>query len=385
MMKIILITIVLISLNAVQGIDRDSNLLTSQVTDRKRLSSSKASALQALGVGLDSASKVSVDAKGEAKVLGASIEEECMQVPLSLCLGDGTKMMAADAHGKTLVGWWQFDDIAGYDSSGHGGYTNPVPVPGPARGGNGASAMFDGKSGLTLPHTQAMQSQGMTIAFWMYLLGDSGGAYRYIIRKGDEGTADFTPVIQLHQESRRLHIRVKTEGQEDERMDSIGFIPKRRWTHVGLVLEGEQARLYINGIRDQMLILRGRVRFNNGPFTLGGKGQTGVESYIDDVRVYNEGLEEARMHALAHGALGPVGPDFAKLGCNNMPCTYQKAQQGCPDSYHLCETKELYAGALQVARAQGWFMLNTRVWPNKARVASTQSHETRLAICCQDN
>ena len=41
--------------------------------------------------------------------------------PLSLCLGDGTKMMAADAHGKTLVGWWQFDDIAGYDSSG-GGY-----------------------------------------------------------------------------------------------------------------------------------------------------------------------------------------------------------------------------------------------------------------------
>lgn len=384
-MKIILLAfIAIISFNIAHAIDRDSSLLTSQTADRKRISSSKANALQALGVGLDS-TKVSVDAKGEAKeAVGASIENECMQVPLSLCLGDGTKMMAADAHGKTLVGWWQFDDIAGYDSSGHGGYADPVPTPGPARGGNGASAMFDGKNGITLPHTEAMQSQGMTVAFWMYLLGDSGGMYRYIIRKGGD-LHDSTPVIQLHQESRRLHIRVKTEGQEEERFDSIGFIPKRRWTHVGLVLEGEQARLYINGIRDQMLILRGRVRFNNGPFTLGGKGATGVESYIDDVRVYNEGLEEARMHSLAHGALGPVGPDFAKLGCNNMPCTYQKAQQGCPDAYHLCETKELYAGALQVARAQGWFMLNTRVWPNKAKQVSVQSHELRLAICCQDN
>ena len=52
---------------------------------------------------------------------------------------------------------------------------------------------------------------------------DSGGMYRYIIRKGEEGS-EFTPVIQLHQESRRLHIRVKTEGQEEERFDSIGFI-----------------------------------------------------------------------------------------------------------------------------------------------------------------
>ena len=124
-------------------------------------------------------------------------------------------MLAADAHGKTLVGWWQFDDIAGYDSSGHGGYAKPVPIAGPARGGNGASAVFDGKNSLTLPHTQAMQSQGMTIAFWMYLMQDSGGMYRYIIRKGEEGS-DFTPVIQLHQESRRC-ISVKTEGQEEER------------------------------------------------------------------------------------------------------------------------------------------------------------------------
>jgi hypothetical protein len=293
-------------------------------------------------------------------------------------------MLAADAHGKTLVGWWQFDDNYGYDASGHGGYAKPVPPVGPARGGVGSSAAFDGNNAVVLPHTKEMQSAvGMTVAFWIYLMQDSGGMYRYIIRKGTDGV-ESTPTIQLHQESRRLHIRVKTEGQDEERFDSVGFIPKRRWTHVGLVLEGEQARLYINGIRDAMLVLRGKVRFNNGPLTLGGgAGMAGVKSYIDDVRVYNEGLEEARMHSLAHGALGPIGPDFARLGCNNVPCTFQKAQQGCPEKYHLCEGRELYAGGLQVARANGWFLLNTRVWPAKPP-NHIKPGETRLAICCQD-
>jgi hypothetical protein len=356
--------------------DSKNSLLTAQGGARV---GGKQQALQALGVG-QGLVKAAVDA--EAKVSSA-IEDTCTRVPLSVCLGKGEQMLAADAHGKTLVGWWQFDDNSGYDSSGNGGYAKPVPEVGPAQGGVGASASLDGQTSVVLPHHEAMQGQGMTVAFWIYLLQDSGGMYRYIMRKGAEGD-ETSPTIQLHQESRRLHIRVKTEGQDEERFDSVGFIPKRRWTHVGLVLEGEQARLYINGIRDQLLVLRGRVRFNNGPITLGGGGSNaGVKSFIDDVRVYNEGLEEARMHSLAHGALGPVSPDFAKLGCNNQPCTYAKAQHGCPETYHLCAARELYAGGLQVARAQGWFLLNTRVWPAKAPVHMS-AQEQRLAICCQD-
>ena len=107
---------------------RDSNLLASQTGDRKRISSSKLNALQALGVGLDNraSAKVAVDAKAETTAVDDHIHRLYYILPLSLCLGDGTKMLAADAHGKTLVGWWQFDDIAGYDSSGHGGYAKPV-------------------------------------------------------------------------------------------------------------------------------------------------------------------------------------------------------------------------------------------------------------------
>ena len=113
-MKTVLVALALVGLTTVAAIDRDSNLLASQTGDRKRISSSKLNALQALGVGLDNSAsaKVAVDAKAETTAVGTSIEEGCMNVPLSLCLGDGTKMLAADAHGKTLVGWWQFDDIS---------------------------------------------------------------------------------------------------------------------------------------------------------------------------------------------------------------------------------------------------------------------------------
>ena len=46
-MKIILLAfIAIISLNIAHAIDRDSSLLTSQTADRKRISSSKANALQ---------------------------------------------------------------------------------------------------------------------------------------------------------------------------------------------------------------------------------------------------------------------------------------------------------------------------------------------------
>ena len=110
--------------------DSKNSLLTAQGGARV---GGKQQALQALGVG-QGLVKAAVDA--EAKVSSA-IEDTCTRVPLSVCLGKGEQMLAADAHGKTLVGWWQFDDNSGYDSSGNGGYAKPVPEVGPAQGGVG--------------------------------------------------------------------------------------------------------------------------------------------------------------------------------------------------------------------------------------------------------
>ena len=41
------------------------------------------------------------------------------------------------------------------------------------------------------------------------------------------------------------------------------------------------------------------------------------------------------------------------------------AVNSCPDKYHLCSIKELYAGAYHVARTQGWYRANTQIWTRK--------------------
>ena len=59
-MKTVLVALALVGLTAVAAIDRDSNLLASQTGDRKRISSSRLNALQALGVGLDNSASAQV-------------------------------------------------------------------------------------------------------------------------------------------------------------------------------------------------------------------------------------------------------------------------------------------------------------------------------------
>ena len=72
-----------------------------------------------------------------------SAKRECMDVPFSVCVGAG-KPIVPPARSKSLVGHWKFDDLVGHDSSGLGNGMLPFPQVGPARGGVGASAYFNG-------------------------------------------------------------------------------------------------------------------------------------------------------------------------------------------------------------------------------------------------
>ena len=60
-----------------------------------------------------------------------------------------------------------------------------------------------------------------------------------------------------------------------------------------LVLQGEVARIYVNGVRDNMIVLNDRYRVNQEPWYLGGMpGKQGVNAFIDDLKIFNQGLEE---------------------------------------------------------------------------------------------
>lgn len=46
----------------------------------------------------------------------------------------------------------------------------------------------------------------------------------------------MTPTIMLWPKERRLHVRVSTDANSNEGLDSKSTIPLRRWTHVSVVM-----------------------------------------------------------------------------------------------------------------------------------------------------
>lgn len=62
----------------------------------------------------------------------------------------------------------------------------------------------------------------------------------------------------LWPKERRLHVRVSTDANSNEGLDSKSTIPLRRWTHVTVVMSNQLIHLYINSILDNQVILKGQ-------------------------------------------------------------------------------------------------------------------------------
>eukprot|EP00743_Colponemidia_sp_Colp-15_P000482 GILK01000545.1.p1 GENE.GILK01000545.1~~GILK01000545.1.p1 ORF type:complete len:239 (+),score=39.11 GILK01000545.1:869-1585(+) len=237
---------------------------------------------------------------------------------------------------------------------------------------------------VQIPHSSIFQTKEFSISFWMYLLRDSIGGWRTILQKGTS-VQEMTPSILLWPKERRLHVRVSTDYYWNEGLDSKAIIPLHRWSHISVVSSGALLQLYVNGILDTQIILKGTAQFNLGPLHLGkDPWHPGTAAFIDDLRLYDKVLKDREIEAMAAPALGGIGAKFVRLGCES--CPFAQAIQSCPDDYHLCSLKELNAGGYHVARVMGWFHLNSAVWSrNIAERADQLADENRLALCCADD
>lgn len=102
----------------------------------------------------------------------------------------------------------------------------------------------------------------------------------------------MTPTVLLWPKERRLHIRVSTEVSSNEGLDSKAVLPLRRWTYLGMIFTNQVIRLYVNGILDTEVILKGQVTPNQGPFYIGKDPQhAGVKCFLDDFRIYKGAIK----------------------------------------------------------------------------------------------
>ena len=190
--------------------------------------------------------------------------DDCLSLPISICVGGGSRVLSAASAPQTLVGWWTFDDRFGHDYSTTNNYMTDVPAAGPAMskgdvGGKGYSGYYNGTAMSVVPHAEEYEVQEFTIMMWVFLLQDSTGGWRTLLHKGSD-LSNLTPSIQLWPKERRLHVRVSTDYFWNEGLDSKALVPVRKWTHIAVIATSQLLELYINGVADTQFILKAAVR-----------------------------------------------------------------------------------------------------------------------------
>ncbi len=147
-------------------------------------------------------------------------------------------------------------------------------------------------------HKAFIETSDITLSFWIYLLEDSTGNWRTILNKGSD-IKELTPTVMLWPKERRLHIRVGTEVFWNEGLESKGMINMKCWTHIAVVISGQMIQLYINGGLDNQIILKGKIKMNNGELHVGkDPWHSGTKCYLDDLKIYSTALRGKKFKIL---------------------------------------------------------------------------------------
>ena len=325
---------------------------------------------------------------------------ECeMMTDGPVCLFNSDRMILPYALPPNLNGYWNFDTNRPIDNSGHNNHGIGSILSGPSFGGFGASALVRDGNYITVPHNKMFSSNQFTITFFVYFYNDptsfsKGARYCPIVMKGKDDLFakqyQRAPGIFYDKQGKNLLVFVKTgndESAEGEGFTSKSRLTPQKWYHIAVVKTETSSILYVNGIKETELVLKGAFQDNDQPLYIGNvpwlKNDCAFPFLIDEMRYYNKAVDKDYIQAEASPVLGGVEPSFIQLGCFN--CDVNQAATSCNADlgYRLCTSIELHTGGYQVARALGLINSDTHIWTHNAfQKAEEYKGLTGLGLCC---
>lgn len=328
------------------------------------------------------------------------LSKECDMITEGpICLFNGDRILLPYAKPEGLIGHWSFDEIRALDQSGNRNHALGTLTAAPSFGGYGSAALFYNGNFIQVPHSNMMSSHHFAFTFWLFIVEDyftanKGGRYCPFIHKGNDNllskTYQRSPAITYDRQEKFLEIFLSTSFKEEENGEGEHFssrvkILPQKWMHVAVTTKEDYINLFINGIFDTSITLKGKPEESNGPLFIGNtpwlKTECNFPFIIDEVRYYNKDLHQDYIQAEASPALGGIEPNFLQIGC--LECTLESASSSCKKGYRLCSSIELHTGGYQIARSLGLLSWDTHIWTNSALNNKSQFISLKgLGLCC---
>ncbi|BAM38767.1 uncharacterized protein TOT_010000234 [Theileria orientalis strain Shintoku] len=308
------------------------------------------------------------------------------QISNSVCLGEN--VIISQLGVKGLVGYWNFDKLYPVDESGNGNHFYTPTYSGPPS--NGILVVFHDfirsriesslyERSYKIRSSSSLDLDAFTLSFKVYLLGDYSSSFRNFMSRNDYNLQ--SPNILLYPYNNKLSVRVFTTTGDIEGLSSNSSLPPRRWTQVTVVCSEESVKIYINGMLDNSIKLRGKLHKGSGDLVMGrALKYEGFRGYVDDLRLYNYAMGSHEVAAFVSDSLTGFDNSFrVQLGCTFCEHSAAMSNGFCPSGYKLCSLDQLYISGAHIARVNGWLHSSNQIWYKDLK---NFGDENRAALCC---
>lgn len=220
----------------------------------------------------------------------------------------GTKSSAGKTPNEIggLVGYWKFDGNTG-DSSGNGNDGKWVGNEGYGQGVSGKAADFDGSSFVTVPHSASIDvgKDAFSYGAWINSYGKGNKNQHFLDKRTVQGEGLFWDMyLSPSAQNVNAEFARRSMGNPQTTMETY------KWHHIMFTRDSSDlATIYVDGFPLKSETLRGDSS-NTFAFSIGGLEEDlsqGFNGLIDEVVIYNRGLNEEEVISLYEGGRKALG------------------------------------------------------------------------------
>lgn len=197
-------------------------------------------------------------------------------------------------------------NASGNNGTLYGGFTRVASTIKDNSGATGRAVKFNGTSGYGRLPSQPIANGPFTIALWAKRAGNGAGSANPLIQTCAPGTNNGYLLTWLNNNS--ITARVSTANGSSSLVFPSGST--NIWTHIALIYDLSQAKLFINGQVVQHVAQTGGLVIPNWSFSIGGQGDGTSPSYfngqLDGLKIYARALTDVEVLSL-YQAERPAG------------------------------------------------------------------------------